>query len=425
MSTATQTGHSFNGTSSSSAVAQSATKAEPVFHSTEGLYNKGSAVMHGGGSLPTSTPRTGPSGQLPDSTLIKWLKDMVLIREFENRCAQAYQQAKIGGFCHLYIGQEACAVGTINSVNHDDPVVTAYRDHGHALARGMSARACMAEMFGKAAGCAKGKGGSMHMFDRPNWLFGGHGIVGAQTPLGAGLAFGAKYEREVMKRAVNGGEVKKKVALCYLGDGALNQGALHEAMNLVGLWNVPVIYIVENNRYSMGTAIERGTTMAHDLLAKPRAYGIDGLEISARTCGHYPGGEMNILAVYDLFKPFADKCRENSRPGFVDLHTYRYQGHSMSDPQKYRLKDEVDWIKSRDSIELLAHHLMVERKSLSEGAFQQIVDECKAVSADSVDFAEAAPAPTPDELYSDVYVNIQPNLSPTRDYVQGEKNPLL
>src|SRR4051794_20256986 len=218
--------------------------------------------------------KRGLTGTLPEATLVDWLRQMFLIREFENRTAQAYQQAKIGGFCHLYTGQEATAVGTINAVQPDDPVITAYRDHGHALARGMSPRACMAEMFGKAAGCAKGKGGSMHMFDRPHHLYGGHGIVGGQTPLGAGLAVGAQYEREVLKTTD-----KKRVALCYLGDGALNQGAFHEAMNLAGLWSLPVIYIVENNRYSMGTSIERGTTMAHNLLAKSAAYGIEGLRI--------------------------------------------------------------------------------------------------------------------------------------------------
>lgn len=357
-----------------------------------------------------------PSNDLPNATLLKWLRDMILIREFENRCAQSYQQAKIGGFCHLYIGQEALAVGTIGCVNQDDPIVTAYRDHGHALARGMSARACMAEMFGKITGCAKGKGGSMHMFDKPNYNYGGHGIVGAQTPMGTGLAFAAKYEAEVMKRSVNGGPAKKKVCLCYLGDGALNQGALHEAMNLAGLMNIPVIYIVENNRYSMGTAIERGTTMAHDLTAKARAYGMEGLQIDG----------MDIRNIYDLFKPLVDRCRENSRPAFVDLLTYRYQGHSMSDPQKYRTKDEVEAVRSSDSIALLANYLMNERKCLSEADYDAIVAECKAISVDSVEFAEQSPEPSVEpELYSDVYVNMQPNLSPTRDYTTGAKNPLL
>lgn len=385
------------------------------------LYSITSSKVHLGPQGFTGVGRREPGTQRPsaavsNTTLIKWLTDMINIREFENRCAQAYQQAKIGGFCHLYIGQEALAVGTINCLEKDDPIVTAYRDHGHALARGMSMRACMAEMFGKITGCAKGKGGSMHMFDKPNWNFGGHGIVGAQTPLGTGLAFAAKYENEVMKRGVDGGQAKKKVALSYLGDGALNQGALHEAMNLAGLMNIPVIFIVENNRYSMGTAIERGTTMAHDLTAKARAYGIEGVQIDG----------MDILNIYDLFKPLVDRCRETSRPAFVDLLTYRYQGHSMSDPQKYRKKDEVDAVKSTDSIELLASHLMGERKCLSEADFDAIVAKAKADAVDSVEFAESSPIPDVEpELWADVYSNPQPGLSPQREYPMGAKNPLL
>jgi len=365
------------------------------------------------------------SDALPASTLTKWLKDMLLIREFEVRCMQAYQQARIGGFCHIYIGQEACAVATIGSVNHDDPVITAYRDHGHALARGMDPGACMAEMYGKATGCAKGKGGSMHMFDRPNWLFGGHGIVGAQTPLGAGLAFASRYEWEVLGRSLTevnpdgkAAKARKKVCLCYLGDGALNQGALHEAMNLAGLWSLPVIYIVENNKYSMGTSIERGTTMAHNLMAKAAAYGIEGLTISDED-------GMDILRIYDRFKPFADECREKQRPGFVDLHTYRYQGHSMSDPQKYRTKEEVEKVKSGDSIDRLAKVLLSERNVLSEEQFIAMQAQVKETVRKAIEFAENSPAPEAGELHSDVYVNMEPNLSPTAAYVKGARNPLV
>jgi pyruvate dehydrogenase E1 component alpha subunit len=368
------------------------------------------------------------TSELPDSTLKDWLRMMLLIREFEVRCAQAYQQAKIGGFCHLYIGQEATAVGTISCLEGDDPVITAYRDHGHALARGMDPKACMAEMYGRQAGCAKGKGGSMHMFDKPHWLFGGHGIVGAQTPVGTGLAFAARYELEVLKRALpnpgvrEGGPPKKKVCLCYLGDGALNQGALHEAMNLAALLSVPVIYIVENNGYSMGTAIERGTTMAHDLSAKAAAYGMTYAEIDG----------MDVLNIHDQFKPVVDECRDKQRPAFVNLITYRYQGHSMSDPQKYRTKEEVEKWKGRDSIDRLAAHLMNDRRSaggktvLSEDEFTQMQAEVKQIVRDAVEFSENAPAPDAGkELYSDVLVNPQPGMSPIRDYVSGEKNPLL
>jgi pyruvate dehydrogenase E1 component alpha subunit len=372
--------------------------------------------------LASSKGEARPSSLLSDATLTQWLRDMMLIREFENRCAQQYQQAKIGGFCHLYTGQEAVAVGTINSLEPDDPIVHAYRDHGHALARGMDPKACMAEMFGKITGCAKGKGGSMHMFDKPHWFFGGHGIVGAQTPLGTGLAFAARYEWEVLGKSLpnpgvkDGQPGKKKVSLAFLGDGALNQGALHEAMNLAGLWDLPVIYVVENNGYSMGTAIERGTTMAHDLRKKADAYGIRGESIDG----------FNVLELYDRFKPLVDWCRTNQKPGFVDLKTYRYLGHSMSDPQKYRTKEEVEQYKSKDSIDALAHHLLSERKCLSEARYQGIQEELREIVREAIEFAEASPVPDPEaELYTDVLVNPMPNMSPIRDYTHGVKNPLL
>ncbi|MBL0926429.1 MAG: pyruvate dehydrogenase (acetyl-transferring) E1 component subunit alpha [Phycisphaerales bacterium] len=387
------------------------------------------------GSSPT------PSQLLPDATLIRWLRDMMLIREFELRTMAAYQQAKIGGFCHIYIGQEATVVGTFAAVNHDDPVVTAYRDHGHALARGMTPEACMAEMYGKLHGCAKGKGGSMHMFDRPNHLYGGHGIVGAQTALGAGLAFAARYDWEVLNKAPGAPVLDgsghpadrprtpagKKVCLCYLGDGALNQGCFHESLNLAGLFGLPVIYVVENNGYSMGTSIERGTTMAHNLVLKAAGYGIEGIEIDG----------LDLLSLYDKFKPYADRCRENQRPGFVDLKTYRYQGHSMSDPQKYRTKEEVQKYQERDSIDRLAAVLMspkgepavgghLGRGCLSEEQFKDMQREIKEEVRLAVEFAEQSPSPeAAEELYTDVYANPQPGLSSIRDYHHGVRNSLL
>jgi pyruvate dehydrogenase E1 component alpha subunit len=357
-----------------------------------------------------STGRERLTDQLSNKTLLGWLYDMQLIREFETRTMQAYQAAKIGGFCHIYSGQEACAVGTIACTQHDDPVVTAYRDHGHALARGMSPEACMAEMFGKAAGCAKGKGGSMHMFDKPNHLYGGHGIVGAQTPMGTGLAFAARYHWEVL------GDGEKKVCLCYLGDGALNQGAFHEAQNLAGLFNLPVIYIVENNGYSMGTAIDRGTTMASELTLKAKGYGIKGLMIDG----------FDILNVYNQFKPLVDECRDLQRPGFVDLKTYRYQGHSMSDPQKYRTKEEVEDRKNKDSIASLANHLMNERNCLPEDDWKEMQNEIRERVRASIEFAENAPDPDVEaELTSDVYIKPMPHLSPNTTFIHGAKNPLL
>ena len=371
---------------------------------------------------PTANNRMAKAHSSPDlvadlskETQLKWLRDMQLIREFENRTMQAYQQAKIGGFCHIYSGQEACAVGTIACINQDDPLVPAYRDHGHALAKGMTPRACMAEMFGKVHGCAKGKGGSMHMFDRPNWLFGGHGIVGAQTPLGAGLAFASKYENEVLKKGAHPShKPKKKVTLCYLGDGAIDQGAFHEALNLASLYDLPVIFIIENNGYSMGTAIHRHTANHENLIARGEAYGIDSIKIDG----------LDIRNVFNTFKPFVDRCREDSRPGFVDFKTYRYQGHSMSDPQKYRTKDEVEEYKNKDSIARLLSQL-IEEGHITEDAWKELQNEIRDEVLEAVDFAENSPAPEAEELFTDVYANPEKNLSPTATYSHGLKNPLM
>ena len=333
-----------------------------------------------------TTPRKLPS--LPAPTLVKWLRDMHLIREFEVRCTQSYQDKKIGGFCHVYIGQEAVAVGCTQAVKPEDPIITAYRDHGHALARGMTARACMAEMYGKVGGCAKGKGGSMHMFDRPNNLYGGHGIVGAQTPLGAGLAFATKYEDEV----INGGK-NTRVTLCFLGDGAVNQGAFYEAMNLAGLFDIPVIFIVENNGYSMGTAIDRGTTMSHDLTIKGRAHGLKEATIDG----------MDLLAVYHDMHELAEWCRANSRPAFVDMKCYRYKGHSMSDPRKYRTREEEERYESNDAIAkfekaLLDHGVVTEEfvKEMLKGVREEV--------RDSIQFSNESPEPPMSDLYTDVFV---------------------
>ena len=336
-----------------------------------------------------AAPRIAPDRSVPPAaTLKKWLRDMMLIREFEVRCMQAYQDKKIGGFCHVYIGQEAVAVGCVAAMKHEDPLVTAYRDHGHALARGMSARACMAEMFGRVDGCAKGKGGSMHMFDKPNNMFGGHGIVGAQTPLGLGLAFATKYEDEVL----NGGK-NTRVTLCFLGDGALNQGALHEAMNLAGLMNIPVVFVVENNGYSMGTSIHRGTTQAHDLKSKAIGYGIDAAVVEG----------MDVLETYHGMKAVIDDARARSRPWFIDLRCYRYKGHSMSDPRKYRTRDEEEAWEAGDPIGTL-ENFMLEKGMLTADERTEMLKGVKAEVRDCVAFADASPVPADGELYTDVYM---------------------
>jgi pyruvate dehydrogenase E1 component alpha subunit len=341
-------------------------------------------------TLTSPVPGTSSAAAgLPDDVLLKWLHDMLAIREFEVRCMQAYQDKKIGGFCHVYIGQEAVAVGAIAAVRPDDPVITAYRDHGHALARGMDARHAMAEMFGRIGGCAKGKGGSMHMFDRPHWMFGGHGIVGAQCPLGAGLAFATKYMDEMIDNAKS-----KRVTLCFLGDGALNQGAFHEAMNLAGVLHLPVIFCCENNGYSMGTSVGRGTTMGHEITAKAAGYGMESAVLDG----------MDVMSVYDGLRPVVDRCREKCRPAFIDIRTYRFKGHSMSDPRKYRTREEEAQYEQEDPIRRLATWLMTNR-----GVTPQEVDamnqDVRREIREAVQWADASPAPDSDELYRDVYAD--------------------
>jgi pyruvate dehydrogenase E1 component alpha subunit len=333
-------------------------------------------------------PSSTASATTLSSDLLKgWMRQMLMIREFELRCMQAYQDKKIGGFCHVYIGQEAVAVGCTAAVEAKDPIVTAYRDHGHALARGMSARHCMAEMFGRVGGCAKGKGGSMHMFDRANNLFGGHGIVGAQIPLGVGLAFGTKYEDEV----INGGK-SSRVTLAFLGDGALNQGSVHEAMNLAGLFDLPVIIICENNGYSMGTAISRGTTMGHDITAKALAYGMDSAVIDG----------MDVVSVYTEMKRLADRARATSRPVFVDMRTYRFKGHSMSDPRKYRTREEEERFEKEDPIYRVKS--LLESRGMSEDEFKGVQREIRAEVRDAVEWSERSPVTPMSDLYRDVYM---------------------
>ncbi len=321
--------------------------------------------------------------------LLGWLRQMLLIREFEVRTMQSYQNRLIGGFCHIYIGQEAIAVGTIAAVNPTDPVVLAYRDHGHALARGMDPKYCMAEMYGRIGGCAKGKGGSMHMFDADHYLYGGHGIVSAQTPLGTGLAFATKYEDEII-----GDGKSSHVTLCYLGDGALNQGCFYEAMNLASLLDLPVIFVLENNRYSMGTAIERGTSMAHDLRVKSEAFGIQHAIVDGK----------NVISTYQDFKSIADWCRENSRPFFVEAQTYRYKGHSMSDPRKYRTRDEEAKEESHDCIDSLEQFLMDEH-DLAKDALKQMARQVKTQVRHAVEWAKNSPETPIEELYTDVYTD--------------------
>ena len=319
---------------------------------------------------------------------------------------QAYQRAKIGGFCHVYIGQEAVAVGSIAATRPTDPILTAYRCHGHALARGMDPKHCMAEMFGKATGCAKGKGGSLHMFDKPHANYGGHAIVGAQNPLGVGLAWAIQYRGE------------DEVVLCYMGDGALNQGATHESMNLAAVYNLPILFVLENNGYSMGTDIARGTAMAHDQRTRAEAYGMryhecDGRDVIAThatfrdaiaaTRGARPINFNEATGVRDALPTYHAGGRTPG-PAYVNVKTYRFQGHSMSDPQKYRGKDEVKEEQSDGCINRLVNQL-IDADIATQADIDELNDGAVDAARAAIAFAEASPESEASEMYTDVYLN--------------------
>ena len=304
---------------------------------------------------------------------------MQLLRRFEEKTGQLYGMQKIRGFCHLYIGQEALAAGCMTATRQEDPFITAYRDHGLALAKGVTPNSCMAELFGKATGCSKGKGGSMHFFGKKEYFFGGHGIVGAQIGTGAGLAFAEQY---------NGTD---NVSLTFFGDGAARQGMLHETFNLAMLWKLPVIFICENNHYAMGTSVER-TSNVTDIYKLADAY-----EMPADTVNG-----MNPEAVHEAVARAVKRAREGGGPTLLEMKTYRYKGHSMSDPQKYRSKDEVEEYKEKDPIETTKAKL-IENFGVTEEQIEAINDRIKQVVDDAVKFAEESPWPNDDELLKDVY----------------------
>ncbi|GAB3826784.1 pyruvate dehydrogenase (acetyl-transferring) E1 component subunit alpha [Hymenobacter jeollabukensis] len=313
-------------------------------------------------------------------TYMKWFESMMLMRRFEEKAGQLYGQQKIKGFCHLYIGQEACVAGAVSALEKGDKFITAYRDHAHPLALGTSPNALMAELFAKETGCSKGKGGSMHMFDKEVGFVGGHGIVGGQVPLGAGLAFAEKYNKT------------GKLCICYMGDGAVRQGALHEAFNMAMLWKLPVIFVVENNGYAMGTSVQR-TSNVTDLYTIGEAYDMPSEPVDA----------MQVEDVHNAVARAAERARAGEGPSFLEFKTYRYKGHSMSDPAKYRTKEEVEGYRQRDSIENV-RAVILERQYATEDELQAIDDRIKAVVAESVEFAEKSPFPPAEELYQDVYV---------------------
>ncbi len=313
-------------------------------------------------------------------TLLDWYRQMVLIRRFEQRSSDLYQQGKIGGFLHLYIGQEAVAVGAIAARQEGDHVITAYRDHGHALAVGADPQAIMAELLGKTTGISKGKGGSMHLADVSLNYWGGYAVVGGHLPLAAGLALAEEYRES------------DNAVLCFLGDGATNIGYFHESLNLSGVWELPVVWIVENNQYGMGTAVERASAVS-DLTDKATAYGMEGKSIDG----------MNILEVNEATTKALQAIRDGEGPQFLEMVTYRYEGHSMGDPLRYRTKDEVEKWREDDPIGILERHLLKEEMA-DKDSLEAIDDEVDEVVEEAVAFAEESPLPEPEALYEDVYV---------------------
>lgn len=316
---------------------------------------------------------------LTKAQVLDMYENMLLQRRFEERAAQMYGKQKIGGFLHLYIGQEAISTGAAQALRiGEDSVITAYRDHGLGLALGMDANACMAELFGKIGGCSRGKGGSMHYFDAELKMMGGHGIVGAHIPVGTGIAFANKYKGE------------DTVCLTFFGDGAIHQGAFHEAANLASLYDLPVIFIVENNQYAMGTAVERAAAEP-DLYKQALSYDMPSSLVSG----------MDVFSVYEAMKHHVGLARKN-KPSLIEIRTYRYRGHSMSDPQKYRTKEELDAKKDEDPILRLKAYLL-EHKMATNAALDKIDDAVKQQVMESVEFAENSPAPALETIYEDIY----------------------
>jgi pyruvate dehydrogenase E1 component alpha subunit len=328
-----------------------------------------------------STPDKIPNTSASKDDLLRYYREMVLIRRFEERAGQLYGMGLIGGFCHLYIGQEAVAVGVQESIKQGhDKIITGYRDHGHMLAAGMDPKEVMAELTGRIGGSSKGKGGSMHMFDVPTGFYGGHGIVGAQVALGTGLAFAGKYRGD------------DSVAFIYFGDGAANQGQVYESFNMAQLWKLPAIYIIENNQYAMGTSIERSSATTQ-LSQRGASFGIPGEQVDG----------MDVIAVRDAVKKAVERARAGEGPYILEVKTYRYRGHSMSDPAKYRTKEEVDEVKkTRDPIDHVK--MLLQAANATEDELKTIDNEIKAIVAEAVQFAQESPEPDPSELYTDVYV---------------------
>jgi pyruvate dehydrogenase E1 component alpha subunit len=312
--------------------------------------------------------------------LTQFYEKMFLIRKFEEKAGQLYGAGKIGGFCHLYIGQEAVVIGILSSVKSEDTVVTSYRDHGHILARGVDPKLVMAELTGRKDGISKGKGGSMHMFSKKNRFYGGHGIVGAQVPIGVGLGFAHKYREE------------KKISRVYVGDGAMSNGQVFEAFNLASLWELPVLFIIENNKYGMGTAVNRSAA-GNELFERATVFGIKGEKING----------MNFFDVSEAAIRAREYIDENSKPYVIEMDTYRYRGHSMSDPATYRSKDEVNDMKSNDPL-LNMKKALIDDYKIDEDKLSKIESDIKKQIKDVEKFSLESPLPELEELFTEVYL---------------------
>jgi pyruvate dehydrogenase E1 component alpha subunit len=319
--------------------------------------------------------------ELDKETLLHLLNQMILIRRLEEKCAESYSMGKIGGFCHLYIGQEAVAVGALSALRPDDYVLTSYRDHGHALAKGTSPDEIMAELYGKASGCSAGKGGSMHLFDAGVNFLGGHAIVGGQIPLATGIAFASKYQGT------------DQVTLCFFGEAAVNQGAFHESLNMAQLWKLPCIYICENNQYGMGTSLQRAMSLQ---------------DVSEKACAYEMASEfvdgMDVLAVREAVARAVERARRDYLPTLLEVRTYRFMGHSMSDPGNYRTRTEIEKHQERDPIKLFTTSLK-EKGILTDDHLAALEKEVREQVERAARFADESPEPDPAELYTDVYAN--------------------
>ncbi len=322
---------------------------------------------------------TAKPADVSTESLLSQYRMMLLIRRFEEKAGQLYGMGLIGGFCHLYIGQEAVVTGLQSLAQDNDCIVTSYRDHGHMLAAGMDPKGVMAELTGRSGGYSRGKGGSMHMFSREKNFFGGHGIVGAQVPIGTGLAFAQRYRGE------------DGVTYCYLGDGAVNQGQVYESFNMAALWKLPVVYVIENNKYGMGTSVERSSASV-ELYKRGQAYGIPGMQIDG----------MDVVHVQQQAAPMVADVRAGKGPCVLELQTYRYRGHSMSDPAKYRSKEEVSRMRQEHDPIDNAKVLLLKSGAVDEAALKEIDKEIKAIVGEAADFAQASAEPDATELFTDV-----------------------